>query len=267
MAWSLSWKPACAAAAAVVLSACSSFAITQPRDGSTIRLPGPTAVLVDASPGMSGLRVFADGADVSGEIGSVSGAQSRGSLNLSAGRHAIMAAASVPCWYCFPNPTQRSMQASVCVANPTSASSPSKTALAQADGRTWSKTSDTTIGVGPDDRSLGTRWRFFAPGGEGAAGVIVSVENDCLCMKSMDAMQDTPIGLALCDLDDALQQWQAAQPANGGSWRLQNSGRTPGDACLTEGAHGVLVQRACTDAPEQLWSVRDNATNQAGAPF
>jgi hypothetical protein len=261
------WKPTCVAAAAVVLTACSGFSITQPKDGSTIRLPGATTVVVDASPSMTGLRVFADGADVSGQIGYVSDAERRGNLSLAAGRHAIMAAASVPCWYCAPNPTQLSMQISLCVANQNSTASPSKTALAQADGKTWSKASDATIAVGSDDQSLGTHWRLFAPGLGGSVGIIRSVENDCLCMKSMDALQDTPIGLAICDLTDPLQQWQALQPAGSSHWRLQNNGRAISDACLTEGANGLLVQRACNDTPDQLWSVRDNTTGQTGSPF
>jgi hypothetical protein len=215
---------------------------------------------------MTGLRVFADGADVSGQIGYVSDAESRGNLSLAAGQHAIMAAASVPCWYCAPNPTQLSMQVNVCVANQNSTASPSKTALAQADGKTWSKSSDTMVGIGPDDQSIGTHWRFIAPG-LGSTGIIMSVENDCLCMKSTDANQNTPIGLSICNLNDPLQQWQALKPGGTSNWRLQNNGRAISDACLTEGANGVLVQRACLDTPDQLWSVRDNTTNQTTSPF
>jgi hypothetical protein len=200
----------------------------------------------------------------------VSDAQSKGQLSLAAGAHSIIATATVPCWYCTAKAWQASFQTNFCVASQTSTNTPSKTALAKGDNLSWAKTSDTAVGVAADSGSLTTRWNLIRLGGiASTTGLIKSTENDCLCIRSMDAQQGTPISLAVCDGSDVLQQWQALQmpPFGTGNYRIQNNGRVVSDACLTEGANGVLVQRACNDTPDQLWSVRDNTNGQLGPPF
>jgi len=56
-------------------------------------------------------------------------------------------------------------------------------------------------------------------------------------------------------------------PFGTGNYRIQNNGRAISDACLTEGASGVLVQRACNDMPDQLWSIKNTTNGMLGAPF
>lgn len=257
-------------AAAGSLSACVSFSITAPPDGTIFKNPVTTDVVVGANPSMTGLQVKLDGTDVSNQIGFVSDVQSRGAVSLAVGKHSIVATATVPCWYCSPQAWQASFQANVCVSSQTSLTTPSRTALAKRDNLGWARTSDTTVGVAADTGTLSTRWNLIRLGGiASTTGLIQSTENDCLCMRSMDAAQDTPIGLALCDGNDATQQWQALQmpPFGTGNYRIQNNGRGISDACLTEGASGVLVQRACNDMPDQLWSIKSTTTGMLGAPF
>lgn len=257
-------------AAAGSLSACVSFGITAPRDGTLFKNPVTTDVVVGASPSMTGLQVKLDGNDVSNQIGFVSDAQSRGPLSLAVGNHSIVATATVPCWYCSPQSWQASFQTNVCVSAQASLTTPSTSALAKRDNLGWARTSDTTVGVAADTGTLTTRWNLLRLGGfASTTGLIRSTENDCLCMRSMAASPDTPIGLALCDGADVLQQWQALQvaPIVTGYYRFQNNGRGVSDACLTEGANGVLIQRACNDTPDQLWSIKDKITGMSVSPF
>lgn len=264
------WSLLAAAAAAASLVACSSLNLVQPIDGSTIKLPAQTAVDVTASPSMSGLQVTVDGNDVSGQINYVSDSESRGQLSLPAGRHTVGAAATVPCWYCSPQATQLSIQAKVCVADVPSLTA-SETAIANSDSLVWSKTSDTSISVAADGGTALTRWNVTRLGGIASSfAIISSIDNSCLCMRSMDASQSTPIGLAVCDGTDPLQQWQFLAIPSGGpnAFRVQNNGRGISDACLTENpSDHVLVQLACNDTPNQLWKFRNNTTGQVGPPF
>jgi hypothetical protein len=258
------------AALAIALSSCSSFSITAPRDGGIVLAPATTPITVKASPSMTALRVAIDGNDVTGQINSISAGESIGQVALPPGMHTVTASADVACWYCSPQPWQATYQNKFCVATQTSTATASKTALAKGDGRSWNKTSNTTVGVAADTGTLMTRWTLVSKGGfTSTTGQIRSTENTCLCMRSMDAAQGTPVGLALCDPNDPLQQWQALQmpPGGTGNYRVQNTGRGVSDACLTEGANDVLIQRSCNDTPEQLWSVRDNTTGQLGLPF
>jgi hypothetical protein len=73
----------------------------------------------------------------------------------------------------------------------------------------------------------------------------------------------------MCDEHDATQQWQAiqVQPFGTGNYRFQNFGRAASAACLTESPNSVLIQRACNDTPDQLWSIRDNTNGMFGRPF
>ncbi len=176
----------------------------------------------------------------------------------------------MPCWYCSPQPWQASYQTNYCVASQSSLTTPSKTALAKGDNLTWVKTSETTVGVGADAGTLFTRWNLIRLGGiASSTGLIQSTENSCECMRSMDAAQGTAIGLVICDPTDTTQQWQALQvaPFGTGNYRLENNGRGISDACLTEGPNSVLIQKACNDTPDQLWSVRDNTNATLGPPF
>ncbi len=262
------------AAAATVLSGCASFSISEPKDGATVRLPAKTTIIVEASPSMSNLVVKVDGTNVNNQINYVSGQKFQGDLSLPAGRHSITAEADVPCgWYCsgqYQQTIHELSQRSFCVADQTSLTTPSKTALAKRDNLSWTKTSDTTVGVAPDNGTLMPRWNLLPLGGIGSStGLIQSTENSCLCMRSVDASQNTPIGLAICDSNDATQQWQALQvpPFGTGNFRIQNNGRGISDACLTEGSNNVLIQRSCNDTPDQLWSIRDNTNGQLVPPF
>jgi hypothetical protein len=220
---------------------------------------------------MTGLRVAVDGNDVSGQINYVSDAESRGQLSLPAGVHTVSASATVPCWYCSPQATQLSSQAKICVASVPSLTAMSETAIANSDGLVWSKTSDTSVSVAADGGTALTRWSVTRLGGIASSiGLISSIDNSCLCMRSVDASQSSPIGLAVCDGNDPLQQWQfLAIPAGGpNAFRVQNNGRGISDACLTENpSNHVLVQLSCNDTPNQLWKFRDNTTGQQGPPF
>ena len=89
-------------AATGALSACVSFSITAPRDGTIFKDPVTTDVVVGASPSMTGLQVKLDGTDVSNQIGFVSDIQSRGPVSLAVGPHTFVATATVPCWSCSP---------------------------------------------------------------------------------------------------------------------------------------------------------------------
>jgi hypothetical protein len=83
----------------------------------------------------------------------------------------------------------------------------------------------------------------------------------------MDDKQETPIGLAICDANENTQKWQAIGPFPGSNaYRFQNVGRRISDACLTEGPNNTLIQRACKDTPDQLWSIRDITTGLVGSP-
>jgi hypothetical protein len=121
-----------------------------------------------------------------------------------------------------------------------------------------------------DTGTLATRWNFNRIGGIASnRGLIQSVANSCLCLRSTADLDGTPIGLALCDQNDSTQQWSALQATNGGSTdlRVQNDGRGISSACLTEGANNALVQSSCSDTPNQVWSIKDGTGMSRSNPF
>ena len=263
--------PALTTAAAGALSACAGFSMTAPENGSVVRLGAQTTFVVVASPSMTGLQVKVDGNDVTNQITDLTDVRAQGQVTLPVGTHGISATATVPCWHCFPQQWKASAESIVCVAPPGSLATPSKTALAKGDNLSWSNFNDKTVGVAADSGMLETRWKLIRKGTgiTSTTGLIQSIGTNCLCMRSTDDKQNTPIGLAICDMNDPLQLWQALQlpPFGTSDFQLQNTGRGISDACLTEGANGQLARRACGGTLDQLWSVRDNTTGVVGPPF
>jgi hypothetical protein len=213
---------------------------------------------------MSNLVVKLNGTDVTSSMNATSGAVVNGSLSPPAGKVNVLTAdGSVDCWYCSPKTQQMHHQVTFCAAPAAAVNSMTKTAFAKRDNLTWSKTSDTSIGVGADGNTFMTKWNLLRLGGiTSSIGLIASADDSCLCMKSMDDQQNSAIGLALCDANDATQQWQGLPTPNAGNgfFRLQNNGRGISSACLTEGNNNVLVQRDCNDTDDQVWKVKDLTT-------
>lgn len=258
-----------AVVATTLISGCSSFTISKPKNGDIVRLPSKTTVIVEDSPMMSSLVVKADGTNVSSQINSVSDLKSQGDLSLPGGKHTVTAEADVSCWYCSNKIWQASSQTNFCVAAETWPSTLTFTALARGNNLSWAKTSDTTVSVATDTGTAVTRWNLVHAGGLGQGlGRIQSTENSCLCMQSIDAHPDAPIGLAICDSTNDLQLWQAFKmPNKNDHYRFQNFGRDVSSACLTEGPNGVLIQRACLDTDVQLWRIRNNMSGLLVSPF
>ena len=74
-------------------------------------------------------------------------------------------------------------QSTFCVAAQTSTATPSTTALAKGDGRSWNKTATPRVRVAPNTRTLMTRWSLIRKGDfTSPTGQIQSTENTCLCM-------------------------------------------------------------------------------------
>jgi hypothetical protein len=255
------------ALSAAALSGCVSFGIRAPADRAIYPAPTVAPLEVQAKPSMSGLAVTLDGTDVTGQLTSVTTTEAVGSLSLTEGSHRIVASANVPCWYCAPN---MRYEVQVCVKSSSwPAAVPTMTALLKRNGQSWTKTSDTAVSVAPDAGTPATRWQLLRTTGIGqAAGQIRSIDNTCLCLKSMDDPGGTPIGLAFCDATDHTQLWEAMpMPNTGGHYRFQNLGRSVSSACLTRGTSDVLIQAGCLDTDDQLWKIRDNTTGSIVAPF
>lgn len=256
--------------AVAVLSACSSFSIDQPKDGAVVRLPANNVhVVVTGKPSMSGVSLMLDQTSITNQIHYVTDSSWEGDVAIPAGSHTITAAAKVPCWYCSPNPWQASSQIKVCSAAATwPAGTPTQTAFGMSNNLSWVKTSDSTIGVATDTGTSTSQWHLIRTGGiSQSIGLIQSTENSCLCMRSIDDKQSTPIGLAICDSGDSTQVWQALPIQNtGGNFRLQNTGRGLSDACLTQ-ANAQLIQKSCLDTGDQLWKIKDNSLGQFVSPF
>ena len=250
------------------LSACSSFNVSQPQDGAIIVAPATTKVTIEGDPRLSGVQVRLDGADVSNQITALSAGRSEGNLNIPIGRHTINVEADVPCWYCGGGWFHHTAQRNICVVAAGPLAGAFKTPRSNAAGnRSWSTGGGTGVSVAADTGTASTRWNFRRLGGIASSrGLIESVELPCRCLRSDAAAQNTPIGLAMCDQNDALQQWTSLQGVGWGpgNLRFQNDGRGVSDACLTESG-GVLVQRSCNDTPEQVWVIRDNATGTTGS--
>lgn len=251
-------------AVALTLSACS-LNMKEPAFGATYRTPASVPVVVMANATMSNLTVrdiTPNGTtDVTSQMSAITDNQRSGTLTgLSLGKHTIEAEADVYCWYCSRQTHRSIVSKNICVAEASwSPSYPSFTAVGKSNSQTWNKTSDTTVGVSADTGARTERWNLIRVGGiTQTVGLIQSTENSCLCMRSTDTPQNTPIGLALCDSSDHTQLWQALElPATQGFSRFQNMGRAVSDACLTQGPNNTLVQRACQDTGDQLWKIKD----------
>jgi hypothetical protein len=261
-------------AAIAALTACSSFEVVQPKYGAIVTLPANTNVVINGNPSLSGVRVQVDGTDYSNQLMSVSAARSEGDLNLLAGYHSIEVEADVPCWYCSGQSFHHTAQRKICVVPPGPLLVPSKTPRDNAPGNlSWATASEEKVVLATDAGTPRTRWNFRRLGGiASSSGLVESIEFPCRCLRSMVDTQGAPVGLAMCDTSDPLQQWQAlnvlAFPP--GNFRFQNNGRGVSDACLTEGPapDKLLIQRACNDTPDQVWSITDNTTGQSGgSPF
>jgi hypothetical protein len=251
---------------------CSSFSVIAPEDGTVITLPATTPVTFEGKPRITNSNVTVNNG--SAGAGSYNAASDRwhADLNLPAGRYAIAIQADVPCSYCSGGSFKHTATQNICVVAPGSNSAALKTPLAQADGQTWAAVNDKTISIEPDAGNPRTRWNFTRLGGfTSTDGVIESAAFPCRCLRSMDDLQNTPIGFYACNTADPLQQWQALQvpPFNANRYRIQNRGRGVSSACLTQGPapDRRLIQRNCNDTPEQLWTVRDNTTMQMGSPY
>jgi hypothetical protein len=251
-----------------LLSGCASFSIDQPKDGTVLRAPARTTVAVIANPSMSGLVVRDGTTDVTSQITRVSDRLSRGDIDLTVGTHTIFAEADVPCWYCQRGWARN--QVKICVAAQTWPSGiATNIAVGKSNGLSWMKASDTAVGMAMDIGTSVTRWRLIRLGGiTQSAGLIQSMENSCLCMRSMDDVGGSAIGLAICDTNDHTQIWDALpMPNTNGNYRVQNIGRSVSSACLTQGPNMSLVQRSCLDTDDQLWRFKDSSTGQFVSPF
>lgn len=250
------------------LGACTVI-IKEPANETTFRAPNPVHVVVTANADMSNLVVkdVTPNAttDITHQMSPVIDNKSTGDLvNLSLGRHRITAEARVYCWYCSGLSQQTSTWKDICIADASwPSTSQSYTSVGMSNGNTWTKTSDTTVGIGPDTGSQQERWNFIRTGGiTQTLGLVQSTENSCLCLRSMDTQQNTPIGLALCDASEHTQLWQALElPTTQGHSRFQNLGRSTSSACLTQGPNNTLIQRSCLDTGDQLWKVKDKDGN------
>lgn len=252
------------------LTACSSFDVPQPKDGSVVTLPAKTKVAINGSPSLTRVQVKVDGTDYSNQLTLVSDAKSEGDFTLAAGRHNIDVDADVPCWYCSGRSFHHTAQRKVCVVPPGPLAAPSKTPRAQEPSHlSWATASDDKVVLAADAGTPKTRWRFLRLGGiASSVGTIESIEFPCRCLRSMVDTHDAPIGLAMCDPNDPLEQWQALKvmPFAANNFRVQNNGRGVSEACLTQGPAPdmLLIQRGCNDTPEQLWVFTDNTNGQSG---
>ena len=265
------WAPIAMLAAAVLLSGCS-ITIKEPIQGAVIRFPAPVRVVITANASMSNLVVkdVTPNSTNNVQVPYVSDKEYTGNVNLPVGNHTITAEADVYCWYCSPPSQHSSDQKNICVAADTWLSSyPSYTAVGKSNNLSWSKTSDTAVGVAADTGASESRWNLIrASRITQRIGLIQSTENSCLCMRSMDDNQRTPIGLAICDAHDRTQLWEAFEmPNTNGNHRFQNFGRSTSSACLTQDSANTLIQSSCLDTDNQLWKIKDNRTGNFVSPF
>jgi len=257
-----------AAAAAVVLSGCSTFSLSEPSEGADVR--SPSTVTVQASPSMSGLVVKVDGTDVSNQIlpavdqnGKVSDQKSQGNLTLPLGLHTITAEADVPCWYCDHPTYHRTDEHTFCVG--TQVLGPdNRIATAESGEGSWFKDSTRNVGVRTDNGTPAFRWNLIRfPGVLSGWGFIQSADDSCLCMCATNGADGPPIRLVLCDLtgNDHTQVWQAFL-VSPGVYRFDNQAN---NVSLTVGKNGALVQGWNHDAPNQHWKITDNTGQPADA--
>lgn len=253
----------------LVLVGCSNFRVIEPEDGSVITQPAQTRISFEGNPRITGSRVTVDGNDYSGQGAYAADNRWQAALTLPLGTHTVAVEADVPCWYCSGQSFRHTAAHTICVVAPGQLGGLLKTPLAQADGATWASVSDRQIAIESDAGSPRTRWNFRRLGGfTSDRGLIESAAFPCRCLRSMEDRSGAPVGFWACNQADPLQQWQAL-PVTPNRFRIQNLGRGVSDACLTEGPapDRLLIQRNCNDTPDQVWSVRDNATGQPGSPF
>ena len=257
-------------AVCAVLSACSSFTLSEPTEGLIVQLPSTVRVAMTGNPTLNAVQVKDNNNDVSNQMSYVTSNQSQGNLSLAAGKHTIDVAATVNCWYCS-NGTYRPTETRIVHVIPQgSAAGPTKTAFSNTTSRlSWSASGIQMTAVATDAGQAPTRWSIRRQGGiASSVALIESAAFPTMCLRSDVATQNAAVGMSPCDVMDPLQIWQAL-PAPGwapGNYRIQNTGRGVSDACLTEGAAPArqLIQRACLDTPDQVWTFKDNQTGQSG---
>jgi len=271
-----SWRVVVYASFLMFLLLTGCVTVIRPKDQTTLRSGSVNTEVGFRSQVCAGtFKAVLDGNNVTGQFSQLSGSQVRQATltNLAIGPHTLIASAdTLQWWFLIPYCGGSSATTNFCVAEETSLSTPSKTAFLNGNGKSWTKTSDTTIGVAVDAGALATRWNLNRIGGAASnIGWIQSTENSCLCMRSMDDKENTPIGLVICDKNDKTQQWTAIpEPpfdATIKTFHFQNSGRGISDACLTAGQNDVLIQRACNGTSDQKWAIRNNTNMQFVTPF
>jgi hypothetical protein len=259
-------RPAISATLVLALTGCSSLALVEPREATYLSSGSAVAVIAEAQPGFRSAKVTIDGNDVTSQMRQVSPQRIEGTVALPAGISTIVVDAQPAPSYFVPYPSPLSVRRRVCVLPSAPSTGPSKSAFSVGSGQSWGVQSTALPRVINNGIAATTRWQFDRLGGPfSTVGLISSVDAPCRCLRSSDPAQGAPIALAMCDPQDTLQQWQSLAPVATApaQLRFQNFGRGASDACLTEGAPParVLIQLGCQDTPNQLWTVRDTATN------
>src|SRR5262249_9640808 len=191
-------------------------------------------------------------------------------LQVTSGRHVLVAEADIYCWYCSPTTWHDSISHTFCTGGATNIDSYSRTASSKNDLKGWSNNGNATVNVADNSSpstSL-TQWDMLLQAGYGSFGLIKSVNNRCVCMASAAEKDDTPIALKVCDSQDTAQQWYAEPSGTAHFHLIKNKRNVLNIVCLKEGS-GNLVQHAC-DATDslQLWSFFDLTEGLSGVdPF
>jgi len=260
-----------AAVGVIVLSACSgALRIETPAADAVTRLPSATQVVVTESGRVSQVRVTVDGNDVTNQF-TYNSDRWVGNLTLIEGMHTVVTTGDQYCAYCTGQTNRLTDSRTFCV---TAASSvTTKGISAQGSGLSWSSMAARKVGVASDNGTDATKWRLQPKGGGivSVPGIIRSVQNPCLCLRSPSDTNGAAVELAPCDPNDDRQVWNGTREqtsANGGLYQFRNRGVGSANAgCLAEGntnggTAGLLVQDFCNGTPDRLWKVRHNQLMQ-----
>jgi hypothetical protein len=258
-----------AAAAATLLSACNSISIQKPAKDEVVVLPfgtTTTSVVVVGNSSYTGLRVTADGNDVSSQMVYQGAGSNRdvGNLTLARGLHTVEASADVPCWYCSGQKTRSTDRTAFCVVSGIT----TKTTFAQTDSQSWTSTGGVNVSHSQESGKCPTRWWLMAAtGGAGTSvGTIQSAEFPGQCLRSPDDNKNSLIVFAPCDNADLRQRWggNRRQLTGGkGFYSFEHQAPTTQYRCLTRNSSGQLIQTDCDpNSAAQLWAVRHNDLNQ-----
>jgi hypothetical protein len=256
------------AAATTLLSACASISVQEPAEDAVVVLPfgtTTTRVVVVGNSSYTGLRVTADGNDVSSQMVYQGAGSNRdvGNLNLARGLHNVEASADVPCWYCAGQKTRSTDRTSFCVLT----GGTTKTTFAQTDNQSWTSTGGVNVSHSQESGKCPTRWWFnaAATGIGTSVGTIQSAEFPGQCLRSPDDAQNSLIVFAPCNNADLRQRWNGARAqltGGKGFYSFENQAPTNPSRCLTRNSSGQLIQTVCNQTSAQLWAVRHNDLNQ-----